>query len=95
MANAGNDRKKQCNKLLKPVAKDNKRRQAMEISENWIDHPEWQRVSGQITPASHNLLIMKIKYFIKRHHKIAFHASKQDFKGKYQVQAAYKLNGNR
>ena len=41
-ADAGNDWKQQCNMLLKPVAKDSKWRQAMGLTENWIDHPEWQ-----------------------------------------------------
>ncbi|MCY4363930.1 MAG: hypothetical protein OXE42_17410 [Gammaproteobacteria bacterium] len=42
MADTGNDWKQQCNMLLKPVAKDSKWRQAMGLTENWIDHPEWQ-----------------------------------------------------
>ena len=41
-ADADNEWKKQCDKLLKPVTEDRKRRAAMGIPEDWTAHPVWQ-----------------------------------------------------
>lgn len=39
---AGNDWKKQCNRLLKPIAQDRRWRAAMGLPEDWTVHPVWQ-----------------------------------------------------